>query len=106
MAGGGVGTEGAEGGGAAVMPAAGAPTEAAVGGAVAVVAVVVIAVTAAAIAVTAAIAGKWTSFKSLAFFSLQKSQTVLPAMVIKYLCPELPGFNWSKIAAHSRRSSS
>jgi hypothetical protein len=81
------------------MAAAGAATEAAVGGAVAVVAVVVI-------VVTAAIAGKWTSFKSLAFFSLQKSQTVLPAMVIKYLCPELPGFNWSKIAAHSRRSSS
>jgi hypothetical protein len=72
------------------MAAAGAATEAAVGGAVAVVAVVVI-------AVTAAIAGKWTSFKSLAFFSRQKSQTVLPAMVIKYLCPELPGFNWSRL---------
>ena len=84
---------------AAVMAAAGAATEAAVGGAVAVVAVVVI-------AVTAAIAGKWTSFKSLPLFSLQKSQTVLPAMVIKYLCPELPGFNRPKIATHSRRSSS
>jgi hypothetical protein len=88
------------------MAAAGAATEAAVEGAVAVAAVVVIAVTAAAIVVTAAIAGKWTAFKSLAFSSQQKSQTVLPAMVIKYLCPELSRFNWSKIAAHNQRSSS
>ena len=67
--------EGVQAGAGEGMAAAEAATEAVVVGAVAAEAVVGIAVIGAAIVATGAIAGKWTSLKSSAFFSCSAANT-------------------------------